>query len=103
MLLISNSRCHDHIYSISRKMIWNPSLEDRSYKLNLSEMIDIYIQRSVGLDTSVAEEEEEKEGYIMVGVNLHQKLILIYMKKLRHGKKIMLPLPHGWNEKEKTK
>ena len=29
LLLISNSRCHDHIYPISRKMIWNPSLEDR--------------------------------------------------------------------------
>ena len=42
MLLISNSRCHDHIYPISRKIIWNPGLEDRSYKLNLSEDI-VYI------------------------------------------------------------
>ena len=44
-------------------MVWNPSQEERSYKSNLSEMIDIYISKDLWgwIHLQVAEKEEAEE------------------------------------------
>merc|ERR1712070_884808 len=61
LLLIFNIRCNDHIPShpISRRIVWNPSLERETLQIKLERngrymylYICTYIQRSVALDTS---------------------------------------------------